>query len=111
VAVYEITIDVGDDEVIEQDVELDGIVYTFRFAWNTRDESWSLSVLLPSGEGLAMGRKVVLGVPLLRGEIDSRLPPGMLVAVDTTEQSAEPGRYDLGKRVIVSYFDADEVPA
>lgn len=110
-SIYELTVTPGTDDVFEQDVELDGRVYTLRFAWNTRDESWVMSVLHPDGTGLAMGRKIVLGIPLLQGEIDSRLPPGLLMATDTTNQGLEPGRSDLGRRVVLAYYDAEEVAA
>ncbi len=91
------------------EMELDGITYTLAFKWNRRDESWVMSLFLPDGTMLASNRKVVLGMPLLRGEIDARLPPGVLMAVDSTATNAEPARDEFGKRVFLAYYDADEV--
>jgi hypothetical protein len=110
-AIFELTFNT-DPTVIdsEQTYELDGREYVIRQTWNARDESHSLSFYLTDGTPLALGRKVCLGVPILRGEVDDRLPPGMLLAVDSTGKDVEPGIDELGgDRVKVLYYDAAEV--
>ncbi len=112
-AIYELSIEIENDtvEVFEQEHELDGVAYLFRFAWNRRDESWSLSVYGLDGTLLAGSRKIALGYSLLFGEVGTLLPPGMLLAVDLTNQNEEPARMDLGKRVILVYYDVAELAA
>jgi hypothetical protein len=87
--------------------ELDGRRYQFRVTWNERDGASRLSVYQPDGTPLVLSRKIVLGVPLWRGEVDPRLPPGWLIAVDRSRSDVDPSREDLGERVPLIYFDAD----
>jgi hypothetical protein len=110
-AKYELNIEIEDDEVeaFEQEHELDGIAYLLRFAWNRRDESWNLSIYALDETLLAGSRKIAIGYPMLFGEVSNLLPPGMLLAVDLTEQDEEPARLDFGKRVILVYYDEDEL--
>jgi hypothetical protein len=113
-AIHELDISVSepnDTEAYSLDMELDGTVYTLDFLWNRRDESWVMSVYLPDGTLLAGNRKLVLGFPLLRGEIDSRLPPGVLILVDSTESNDEPERDEVGGRCFLAYLDEEEVAA
>jgi hypothetical protein len=88
--------------------ELDGREYVLRFTWCSRDASWGVSVYLTDGTPLSLGRKIVLGIPLLNGEIDSRLPAGALMAIDPTGSDVDPGLGELGGRVLLAYYDAAE---
>jgi hypothetical protein len=108
------TLDISVDTDVnnfEQTHELDGRLYLMRFQWNRRDKSWSVSFYLPDGTPLATGRKINLGVPLLNGEIDERLPPGMLLSVDLTQSDVEAAHDDIGMRIVLEYFDLDELTA
>ena len=93
----------------EQFQELDGREYQFTLDWNERNEHWTLGAYLPDGTRLAVGRKVVIGVPLFRGEIDKRLPPGLLIAVDASESGTESDVDELGSRVLLMYSTVDEL--
>ena len=112
-AIFEIDISVESEDVetFTQDVELDGVVYALAFKWNRRDESWTMSVYQPDGTLLAGGRKLVVGFPLLRGEIDTRLPAGELMCVDLSARKVEPEQTEIGRRVILAYYDEEEVDA
>lgn len=100
-------------EHYEETVELDGREYLLRFDWNRRDESWYLGVYLPDGTALSTGRRILHGVSLLRGEIDSRLPPGLLMAVDFSGTQTDPGIDELGidARCGLVYTDAEDLAA
>lgn len=87
--------------------ELDGRRYQFRFTWNKRDNAWRISAYLPDGTPLALSRKIVIGIPLFYADIDKRLPPGWLMAVDRSDSNVDPGHDELGQRVPLIYFDAD----
>jgi len=95
-------------EHYEQFVELDGREYLFRFDWNIRDESWYFGIYLPDETPLATSRRMAVGRPLLLGEIDDRLPPGLLMAIDTSGKEEDADLDELGARVIFAYFDAAE---
>jgi hypothetical protein len=89
--------------------ELDGETYGFEFHWNERESGWFMSVLTADEEPIVAGKRVVVDWPLTARDPDVRLPPGMLVAQDTEGARQDPGRYDLGSRVVLLYFTADEV--
>jgi hypothetical protein len=89
----------------EQFVDLEQRTFLFKLDWNERDESWSLSIYDQDEEPLVTGKRVAIGIPLLRGEVDSRLPDGILMAVDVTEQHGEAGVSDLGARVNLVYYE------
>lgn len=90
----------------EQFVDLEERTYLFRLDWNEREEAWSLSIYDQDEDPIVTGKAVRIGVSLLRGEVDSRLPQGVLIAVDTTEQHGEAGVSDLGGRVKLLYAEA-----
>jgi len=85
---------------------LDGRDFNLRFVWNMREERWYMDIRTDIDEPLALGVKIVSNWPLLRGaEFDLRLPQGMFVAIDATNDGSPPGLYDfgIGKRVELSY--------
>lgn len=89
-------------------MELDGATYKIEMLWSDRDESWSCSLFTGEDAPLVLGRKVVLGLPLFERFKDARLPPGKLIAIDTSSDRREAGLSDLGRRVQLVYLDASE---
>lgn len=86
-------------------VSLDGTAYALELRWNERNLGWFLSVATPEGERLVDGVRVVCGISLLGRYVDERLPRGVLLAADTTGAALDPGRDDLGGRVVLLYYD------
>lgn len=97
------------DPAYTQRTKLDGVEYVLTFEWNERDARWYFSIADEDGEPIASGVKVVADWPLLRRVVDPRCPPGEIGAVDATGAGEPPGRYDLGERVKIYYYDADEL--
>jgi hypothetical protein len=93
-------------------VELEAIVFGFRFQFNERDQSWFFDVLTAEGVPIRQGLKVVTNFPLLSRVARIDRPPGELYAFDTTGQDKRAGLGELGigQQVELVYFDADEVP-
>jgi hypothetical protein len=87
------------------DIKLDGTPYHFDFDWNHRDSSWTFSVSSIDGTPLVVGRKVVVGFPLLSRFKNPKLPPGVLLALDTSNAGVDPGETELGTRVQLVYMD------
>jgi hypothetical protein len=96
-------------------VELDSVTYGFRFFWNERDPAWVFSITDVNGNELASGIKVAVSWPLAkRFSYNTALPPGLLVALDTSGMHQDPGgptvtatgdlTSDLGNRVQILYF-------
>lgn len=95
-----------------QRVELDGRDYVLAGDWNQREGKWYLSVRDPADNSLIHGpRKIVADWNLLRGCVDARRPPGVLLALDTSEQGSDPGFDELGpdRRVALTYTPASEL--
>lgn len=88
------------------EVELEGRSYAFAFRWNERAGAWFMTVHDAAGIILVAGRKVVLGASLLGRSRNPALPPGGLVAIDTSGADIDAGRDDLGERVLVVYYES-----
>ncbi|MFW6031645.1 MAG: phage baseplate plug family protein [Myxococcota bacterium] len=94
-----------------QRTTLDGRQYVLRFRWNVRGAYWTIDVHDSSDNPIASGVKVVPGWDLLKLVTDPRKPPGVLMAVDMTGDGEAPGIEQLGRDVVLYYFDEDEVDA
>ncbi len=87
-------------------VRLDGRDFNLRMLWNEREERWYLDIKTDADVPLAMGIKIITNRPLTRFYLyDKRLPQGLLMAHDLTNDGSPPGIYDLapGKRVELTY--------
>jgi hypothetical protein len=94
-----------------QIVKLDGSDFILDFDWNQREGKWYLSVSTAS-DGMIQGPvKVVADWPLIYPRKDPPLPPGSLVAIDTTGEGLDPGLSDFGTRVRLVYLDSEEIGA
>ncbi len=109
------------------EVDLEGATYIFAFDWNRRAQSWFMSIASADGTPLVSNRRVSLGADLIGPGVDPLLPPGRVLAVDTSAASGDtrytstspypvkltagidPGRYDLGDRVRILYFEQADV--
>jgi hypothetical protein len=60
---------------------------------------------------VVLGLKLVLGTYIGRTCAHPLFSEGVFVAVDTTNQHAEAGLDDMGTRVEVWYYTADEIAA
>ncbi len=105
--VYTIPVDPG---VPDQrfGVELDGTTFSLRLRWNTTAAQWFLDVCTVDEEVINAGLAVVVGFPLGVRSVDPRRPPGRLMAYDTRRVPGALGLEDLGRDVILLYFDASE---
>ncbi len=90
----------------DERVELDGVEYVLTFAWNARRERWAFSVNGLDGADILTGQTVSLGIILNRRAVAG--PPGVFMAVSTSDDVAPPGLTDLGGRVRLLYLDASE---
>lgn len=80
------------DESFE--IELDGVVYTFRFRYNNRTRAYYIDLQEPGGEYICQGRKLTQGgAPIEYCRVDSSLQ-GVLWA-DVADGGDAHG-YDMG---------------
>ena len=92
------------------EIDLDGATYPLELRWNDRAGAWLLDVRDVLGEILLSGRRVSVDLPLLGRIRDPRLPAGELVAVDTSGRATGPAVNELGGRVRLLYYGADDNP-
>ena len=79
------------------DVQLDGRVYTISAAWNTRMETWALTLDTADGVRLLDGVRVVLNKALLPRWRTEKMPPGEFFVVCPTDRCRhDPGRESIG---------------
>lgn len=98
-------------------VLLDGKLFDLEFYWNERDAAWYLTIYESSQPFNADGSrdpllssiKVVLNYGLLTQFADRRRPLGELIAVDTEGSFENPGRRELGRRVLLRYYSTAEL--
>lgn len=88
---------------------LDGVDYLISLAYNQREDRIYLSLADDEGTPIVSGLKVVANWPLLfRHRYNTAIPPGELMAIDTTSDKSPPSLGELGEglRVQLTYFDA-----
>ena len=101
----------SDSPHFDSSVDLSGREYRLEFEWSVRESSWYVQLYTDTDDHL-YSAKLVVGVPLGHRSVDPRMPSGYLLATDTTGRDIEPAwdettkRGDLGKRVILQYFEA-----
>lgn len=95
---------------IEFGAVLNEIEYQFSLLWLERVEYWELTITDPRRQTVIDGIRVTGNTDLLQPYNDMpRLPPGRLVAYDTTGASQDPGREDWIERHLFIYEDPIEV--
>jgi hypothetical protein len=90
-------------------VELDGQTYVLQFLWNFEALGWFVSLFDAAGVAIFEGQRFVVDQPLGKRIRDARMPPGVLMAYDTTGKRQDPGLEDLGTRTTLLYLTAAEI--
>ncbi len=105
-------------EIIENDpalydyseqVLLDGVLYGLRFRWNHRANAWFMDVSDTSGTALVWGRRLVVGLPLLRQHHALAIPPGEMLILDAENTDHDPRLSELGEKALTLYVAAAEL--
>ena len=90
-------------------IALEGVAYSFKFSWNTRTETWYLSICALDGTAIIEGIAITCGVDLLRGSVIAGRPPGLLFAGPTDGSTVRPAIDGLGSRVQLYYRESTDV--
>lgn len=75
---------------------LSGIVYTLRFRFNTRMSRWLLDIADAADNDILVGIPVLIQRDLSGQYVIEGLPPGVLFAVDDTNQDTQATRLSFG---------------
>lgn len=87
----------------EFEAELDGISFRFRLKFNSRDETWVMSLHDAADAPLRSGVRVVSDWPLLKTLQNEGRPEGQVITVDLSGLDF-PGIDQLGDEVLLTYL-------
>lgn len=87
-------------------VTLEGAQYRLDFRYNERMGKWFLKISDPTGVELMGAVPITASCPLFNRFRRANLPPGTLVAFDSSGKNQDPGRFDLGDRVRLIYQES-----
>lgn len=91
-------------------VTIDSIAYTLSFNFNTRDNSWFMSIATSNGDIIVSGIKILPGVNLTGRFKDARLPiTGDFICVNITDSITPPGRNDLLEEIQIWFLSKEEI--
>lgn len=90
--------------------QFEGESYRFVFSYNTRSASWYMDVADDNDILIIAGQRLSNDFPLARTR-DTRMPPGMFVAISLEDDNSDPQLADLGRRVKLLYFESNELPS
>jgi len=95
------------DEIIpfDEQVELDGTLFTLQFRYHTRDEFWRMTII-KAGVALLSYVKLVISLDLLAQyrHIED-LPLGKIIISDQDLVDTDPSSTNFGDRVLLMYQD------
>lgn len=86
-------------------LELDGLLYTFRFRFNDRTGLWSMDIADSIDNDILNGVSLLINVPLI-DVTKTLLPPGEFILIDETGEDRNPGADDLGNDIKLLYQEA-----
>lgn len=92
----------------EQRVILSNREYDISMAYNSRDESWYLSLVFDNQE-ILRGKRVLIDTDLLYGVNDVNRPQGLLYATSMTDGVEELNRDNVGSDIELIYVGFDEI--
>lgn len=84
---------------------LDGSNFEFRFRWNGRIEVWVFDLFDKEGVAVQTGNPLISGFELLRQNVSTNRPPGLLFAINYEDAGASAGRFDIGGNVKLLYAE------
>lgn len=88
-------------------VELETVIYTLSFAYNTRRGRWYMDLADQSDNDIVTGVPILVNIPLLDQYIVEGIPPGRFIAIDESGNNKIPGEDDLGNDVKLFYQESE----
>lgn len=94
-----------------ESMQLDGVTFILDIQWNQVMGAWYVGISDAESNQLVCGRRIVVGTAPFGKFADPRLPAGLIMPIDTSNQDLDPGLNDLGDRVQLIYITAAELLA
>lgn len=95
-------------EAYRMTLALDGVSFVLSFRYMARLDSWYGYLYQIDGTPLHTGLRLAAGVEPFRLLKDARRPDGRFALVPHSDDDKDPGEGELGDRVFLVYFDADD---
>lgn len=100
----------SDVKAYQFQMDLEGIIYTLDFGFNTRSGRWYMSIYNQTAETLLIGDiPILINIPLHDQYIDVDLPPGRFIAIDETGQNKEATVNNFGTEIKLFYEESENV--
>lgn len=101
----------SDSPSFVETVSIGDTTYRLAFSWNEREGFWYMDISTDDDDPILLGLKLVANWELMRRFADERLPDGQILVLDQSGRDEDPGRNDLGDRVILVFATNDEIAA
>lgn len=88
-------------------IDLDGIIFGFRFTYNARTDRFSMEIQDQLGNAIVSGIALTVNWKVLARFKDSSLPPGDLFTMDITGGNNEPSAVNFGDTILLCYDEAN----
>lgn len=94
----------------EHDYNFGGVDVTLRLTYSDRLERWYADLFDVDGEPIWAGKTVASRYTLGFRHLSTRAPDGIFWVSDTNEDVGAPTFEDLGRRILLSFVDGDDLP-
>jgi hypothetical protein len=86
-------------------IPLDGSNFEFIFRWNGRIETWVFDIFDKTGAAVQTGNPLISSFPLLKQNVKTNRPPGILFAINFKDEGGSAGRFEIGGNVKLFYAE------
>lgn len=98
----------SDFKAYDFQIDLEGVIYTLDFGFNTRSGRWYMSIYDQAKENLLIGDiPILINIPLHDQYIDETLPPGRFIALDESGQNLEATDESFGNEIKLFYEESE----
>jgi len=99
----------SDFKAYDFQIDLEKVVYTLDFGYNSRSASWYMSIFDQAKENLLIGDvPILIDIPLTDQYVDERLPPGRFIAINETGDNSEAASENFGTDIKLLYQESTD---
>lgn len=95
----------SDEGNYEFNAKLDDSIFNFKIYYNTRSETWTISMYDSEFSPIFQGLNLVLGYDYFYGIDNDALPDGYLFLINIENENEAPTRDNLGTDCLLVYID------
>jgi len=98
-----------EESFFTQDILLGDRPFIMSATWNTRDESWAISLSTTDNEILVTNRRIIINTDILDSVHSKNKPQGYLMAVPVTPIVVPITQSNMGIDILLIFIGFDEV--